>query len=230
MDTRFRNRTEAGHQLAQHLSAYAHRADVLILGLPRGGVVVASAVAQDLQVAMDIWLVRKLAAPTQPELAIGAIALGGVQVLSPDLIQWLQVSDQTLAQVIAKEQKELERRHYTYRQQRPPPAVRDRTLIVVDDGIATGSTMTATLQALRTQNPHQIIVAVPVAPPEVCAQVRTWADEVVCLQQPSTLHAIGYWYSDFTQVPDQTVCRLLHHQWTNALLTPSAEHFPTRDP
>jgi putative phosphoribosyl transferase len=209
MTARFRNRIEAGQLLAQKLTAYAYRPDVLVLGLPRGGVPVAFEVASALHVSLDIWLVRKLGVPGQKELAMGAIATGGIRVLNPETIYWLHIAEQDIAQVAAQEQKELERRELLYRGNRPLPEVRNRTLILVDDGLATGSTMRAAIASLRPQQPERIVVAVPVAPPSVYREFKTEADEVVCLRTPELFHAIGAWYEDFSQTTDQEVRDLL---------------------
>jgi len=209
MAAQFRNRAEAGHLLAQKLIAYAYRPDVLVLGLPRGGVPVAFEVAKALQVPLDIWLVRKLGVPTQKELAMGAIATGGVRVLNQEVVNWLGISDEVIDKVAAQEQQELERRNQVYRGNRPAPDVRNRTIILVDDGLATGSTMHAAITSIRQQQPDRIIVAVPVAPPSVYKDFKHEADEIVCLQTPELFHAIGVWYVDFSQTTDQEVRDLL---------------------
>jgi putative phosphoribosyl transferase len=209
MTTRFRNRAEAGHLLAQKLIAYAYRPDVLVLGLPRGGVPVAFEVAKALQVPLDIWLVRKLGVPTQKELAMGAIATGGVRVLNQEVVNWLGISDEVIDKVAAQEQQELERRNQVYRGNRPAPDVRNRTIILVDDGLATGSTMHAAIASLRQQQPDRIVVAVPVGPPSVYKDFKSEADEIVCLQTPELFNAIGVWYVDFSQTTDQEVRDLL---------------------
>ncbi len=209
MAAQFRNRAEAGHLLAQKLIAYAYRPDVLVLGLPRGGVPVAFEVAKALQVPLDIWLVRKLGVPTQKELAMGAIATGGVRVLNQEVVNWLGISDEVIDKVAAQEQQELERRNQVYRGNRPAPDVRNRTIILVDDGLATGSTMHAAITSLRQQQPDRIVVAVPVAPPSVYKDFKHEADEIVCLQTPELFHAIGVWYVDFSQTTDQEVRDLL---------------------
>jgi putative phosphoribosyl transferase len=205
MTARFQNRAEAGHLLAQKLTAYAYRPDVLVLGLPRGGVPVAFEVASALQVPMDIWLVRKLGVPAQKELAMGAIATGGVRVLNQEVVHWLGISNAVIDQVAAQEQQELERRNQVYRGNRPAPDVRNRTIILVDDGLATGSTMRAAIASLRQQQPDRIVVAVPVAPPSVYKEFKNEADEIICLQTPELFHAIGVWYVDFSQTTDQEV-------------------------
>ncbi len=209
MTARFRNRAEAGHLLAQKLTAYAYRPDVLVLGLPRGGVPVAFEVAKALQVPMDIWLVRKLGVPTQKELAMGAIATGGVRVLNQEVVHWLGISEAMIDKVAAQEQQELERRNQVYRGNRPAPDVRNHTIIIVDDGLATGSTMRAAIASLRQRQPDRIVVAVPVAPPSVYKEFKNEADEIICLQTPESFDAIGVWYVDFSQTTDQEVRDLL---------------------
>ena len=207
-DPRFQNRTDAGKQLAIRLSRYARDPSVLILGLPRGGVPVAYEVAQALGAPLDICLVRKLGVPSQPELAMGAIAVGQRE-LSPDIIRQFGIDAATLEAVTSRELQELQRRDRTYRGHRPPPPIRDRTVILIDDGIATGSTIRAAIAVIKPQHPARLIVAVPVAPLSTCQELRSQVDEVVCLMMPTIFHAIGLWYQDFTQTDDETVCRLL---------------------
>ena len=181
---RFHNRADAGRQLAARLMEFAGRSDVVVLGLPRGGMPVAHEVATRLKVPLDVFLVRKLGVPGQPELAMGAIAAGGVEVLSQDLIRDLAIPLALVEQVAVRERLELERRDVLYRGGRRPVAVRDRTVILVDDGLATGSTMQAAIMALRQQAPARIVVAVPVGARETCEQLRRIADEVVCVATP----------------------------------------------
>ncbi len=206
---RFQNRTEAGQLLAEKLAAYANRPDVLVLGLPRGGVPVAFEVAKALNVPLDICLVRKLGVPEQPELAMGAIATGGVMVLNDNAIQWQGISKEAIATVAATEQQELERRDRIYRGDRPIPDVSQRTIILIDDGIATGSTLRAAIATLRQQQPECIVVAVPVAPPSTCNELKAEVDKVVCLITPESLCSISLWYEDFSQTTDEEVCNLL---------------------
>jgi putative phosphoribosyl transferase len=206
---RFQNRTEAGRQLAARLKSYANRSDVVVLGLPRGGVPVAYEVAKVLNAPLDICLVRKLGVPGHKELAMGAIASGGVRVLNYDVIGWLRISSNTIDEVAAKELKELQRRDRAYRGDRPQPDIRDRTVILIDDGIATGSTMRAVITVLKSQHPARLIVAIPVAPPQACDELRTEVDEVVCLMTPEAFYAIGLWYEDFSQTTDEEVRELL---------------------
>jgi predicted phosphoribosyltransferase len=205
--------------LATRLEGYAGRPDVVVLGLPRGGVPVAFEVARALGVPLDVFLVRKLGVPGHRELAMGAIASGGVRVLSSEVVRELMISDEAIAQITGEERRELERREALYRGDRPPPDVRDRTAILVDDGLATGSTMRAAVAALRQQGPARIVVAVPVAAPSVCDDLRAEVDEVVCALQPTPFVAVGLWYDDFSPTTDDEVRRLLQeaHRATNVV-------------
>lgn len=209
MVTKFRDRAEAGRLLAEKLTAYANRPDVLVLALPRGGVPVAFEVARALNVPLDVFMVRKLGVPGEEELAMGAIATGGVRVLNEPVVRALRIPSTTIDKVAAKEQKELERRERAYRGNRPPLDVRGRTVILVDDGLATGATMLAAAQALRQQQAARIVVAVPVAAPAVCDAFREVVDEVVCLVTPEQFFAVGQWYEDFSEVTDDEVRDLL---------------------
>jgi putative phosphoribosyl transferase len=209
MPTLFKDRTDAGQQLAAQLQHFAQRDDVIVLGLPRGGVVVASEVARALRAPLDVLLVRKLGVPGQRELAMGAIASGGARVLNHDVISLLDIPANVLEAITARELVELERRERVFRGQRPPPLVHERTVILVDDGIATGATMRAAIRVLRTQHARHIISAVPVAAQEICDELRAEVDELVCLLNPEPFYAIGYWYLDFTQVGDSEVRTLL---------------------
>ena len=209
MTMKFEDRTEAGRLLASQLTAYANRPDVIVLGLPRGGVPVAFEVAKALHVPLDIGLVRKLGVPGHKELAMGAIASGNVRVLNQDVIDWLGISDRVIDHVVAKEQEELERRNLVYRGNRPAPDVRNRTVILVDDGIATGATLRAAIAALRQQDPARIVVAVPVAPPSIRNQLQAEVDDVICVLAPEELYAIGVWYENFSQTTDDEVRDLL---------------------
>ena len=206
---RFKNRTDAGRQLAARLTEYAGRSDVLVLALPRGGVPVAFEVASALAAPLDVFLVRKLGVPGHPELAMGAIAAEGVEVLSKDLIQDLGVPQALVQQVAVRERLELERRDRLFRRDRRPPIVRDRTVILIDDGLATGSTMQAAIIALRQQAPAKIVVAVPVGARDTCERLSRLADSVVCLEMPEPFNAVGLWYEEFTQTSDEEVARLL---------------------
>ncbi len=205
----FRDRADAGQTLAGKLTAYANRPDVLILALPRGGVPVAYEVAQALHAPLDVFLVRKLGLPGQEELAMGAIASGGTRVLNEEVIDKLSIPEEVIDAVAAEEQQELSRREHDYRDRRPPPDVRGRTVILVDDGLATGSTMRAAVAALRQQGPARIVVAVPVGAPEICTELQKEADEVVCAHMPEHFYAVGAWYDDFAQTTDEEVRHLL---------------------
>jgi putative phosphoribosyl transferase len=206
---RFRDRREAGRALAERLRRYAGRDDVIVLALPRGGVPVAFEVASALGVPLDVLLVRKLGVPGHEELAFGAIASGGLIVLDRDLIGQLGLSSAMIERVIAREAAELERRERAYRGDRPPPDLRGRTVVLVDDGLATGSTMMAAAAAVAQQDPARVIVAVPVAAADTCQKLRRQADEVICLVTPSPFHAVGIWYEDFRPTNDDEVRRLL---------------------
>jgi putative phosphoribosyl transferase len=206
---RFHDRVEAGRELAERLQHYAHRRDVLVLGLPRGGVPVAFEVAEALDAPLDVFLVRKLGVPGHEELAMGAIASGGVRVLNPEVVAHLAIPAQAIEQVAVREQQEMERRERLYRDGRAPPAIEGRTVILVDDGLATGSTMRAGIAALRRLNPARIVAAVPVAAPEVCEQLSGEADEMVCARTPEPFYAVGLWYEDFGQTSDDEVRELL---------------------
>jgi putative phosphoribosyl transferase len=215
----FRDRTDAGRQLASRLMAYAGRPDVLVLALPRGGVPVAFEVAQALHAPLDIFLVAKLGVPGREELAMGAIASGGIRVLNDEVVNALNISEQVIDAVAVVEQRELERREHLYRDDRPTPDVRGRTVILVDDGLATGSTMRAAVAALCQQHPARLVVAVPVGARETCTELQTEADEVVCARTPEPFHAVGLWYDDFTQTSDDEVRELLERA--------ADEHSPT---
>jgi predicted phosphoribosyltransferase len=205
----FADRREAGRVLADKLKEYADRPDVLVLALPRGGVPVAYEVAKALHAPLDVFLVRKLGLPGREELAMGAIASGGVIVLNENVVRGLGIPKEVLESVIATEKKELERRERLYRGDRPVPDVRGRTVILVDDGLATGSTMRAAVAALRQQGPARIIVAVPIGAPETCTEFEREADGVVCAVTPQPFYAVGLWYTDFSQTTDEEVHELL---------------------
>ena len=208
-DTLFRDRSEAGRVLAEKLKPYADRADVIVLALPRGGVPVGYEIAAALHAPLDVFLVRKLGLPGHEELAMGAIASGGVRVVNPDVVRPLQIPDEIIDRVAQQELRELERRERLYRGNRPPPEVHGRTVILVDDGLATGSTMRAAVAALRQQRPARIIVAVPVGAVETCAEFRSEADDIVCARTPEPFYAVGLWYGDFSQTTDDEVRELL---------------------
>lgn len=203
------DRESAGQALAERLAQRHPGGDTLVLALPRGGVPVAWEIARRLGAELDILLVRKLGTPGQPELAAGAIASGGVRVLNPEVVDGLRISEDQLDRIADAEQRELERREQLYRGDRARPEVSGRTVILVDDGVATGATMRAAIQALRQQNPARIVVAVPVAAPDTARRLEREADELVCLATPSPFYAIGQWYRDFNQVGDDEVRRLL---------------------
>jgi erythromycin esterase-like protein/predicted phosphoribosyltransferase len=205
----FRDRREAGRLLAAKLTTYANLPDVIVLALPRGGVPVAYEVARALGAPLDVFIVRKLGLPGYEELAMGAVATGGVRVLNDQLVKRLGIPDHVIEAVAAREQQELARRERLYRGNRPPPDVRGRTVILVDDGLATGATMHAAIQALRQQQPARIVVAVPTAPPEACEEMKAEADDVICAITPEPFHAVGVWYEDFSQTTDEEVRELL---------------------
>ena len=205
----FRDRSEAGRLLAAKLAAYANRPDVLVLALPRGGVPVAYEVARALGAPLDVFLVRKLGVPGHEELAMGAVATGGVRVLNDQVVRALRIPDYVIDAVAAQEQQELARRERLYRGGRPPPDVRGRTVILVDDGLATGATMHAAIKALRQLQPARLVVAVPTAAPETCEALRAEVDEVICAITPEPFYAVGLWYEDFSQTTDEEVRDLL---------------------
>jgi putative phosphoribosyl transferase len=209
-ETRFGNRTDAGKLLAGKLTQYANRSDVLVLGIPRGGVIVAFEVATALNAVLDICLVRQLGVPGHPQLAMGAIAANGFEVLNENLLDWLRISGQTIAQVADCELQELQHHDRIYRGDRPPLNIRNRIIILVDDGLATGAMMRAAIGALKPQQPQRIIIAVPVAPLDTCDRLKTEVDEVVCLMTPEQFCGIGLWYEDFTPTTDDEVCQLLN--------------------
>lgn len=205
----FRDRTDAGRRLAEKLRHYAGRRDVLVLALPRGGVPVAAEVARALDAPLDVFLVRKLGFPGQEELAMGAIASGGSRVLNSSLLRRLNVPREAVDEVASRELRELERRERVYRDANLPAPVRGRTVVLVDDGLATGASMRAAAAALRTQKPSRIVVAVPVAAASSCEEFRDQVDEVVCGETPEPFMAVGQWYEDFSQTSDDEVRRLL---------------------
>ena len=205
----FRDRSHAGQVLAEQLREYAGRPDVLVLGLPRGGVPVAYEVARALGVPMDVFIVRKLGAPGQPELAVGAIASGGVRVLNSDIVRVLGISDREIEELTARERQEIEHRERLYRGDRPPIAVSGLTVILVDDGLATGSTMRAAATALRRAHPAKIVVAVPVAAGATCEVIAAEVDQVICAATPEPFYSVGQWYEEFTQTTDEEVRELL---------------------
>lgn len=205
----FRDRVDAGRQLALRLRRYANSPDVLVLALPRGGVPVAYEVAKELQAPLDVFLVRKLGVPGYEELAMGAIASGGVRVINQDVVRYMGIPVEVIDAVAANEQRELERRERAYRDDRPPPDVKGRIVILIDDGLATGSTMRAAAAALRKQGPARIVVAVPVSASETCEEFRSEVDEIVCAVTPEPFRGVGLWYEDFSQTTDDEVRELL---------------------
>jgi len=209
MEGIFPDRAEAGRLLGVKLSKYAGRDDVIVLGLPRGGVPVAYEVAQALRVPLDVFIVRKLGVPGFEELAVGAIASGGVRVLNEEVANALPNRDEIIEAVTQRETAELERREREYRDGRPAPELRDRTVILVDDGLATGATMRAAVKALRQRGAAKIVVAVPVGPPDTCKEFEDEADEVVCASAPEFFQAVGQYYEDFSQTSDDEVRELL---------------------
>jgi predicted phosphoribosyltransferase len=216
---RFRNRNEAGRFLAEQLSAYANRPDTLVLALPRGGVPVAYEVAKALGAPLDVFQVRKLGLPGHEEFAMGAIATGGVRVRNPEVVEYLRIPEEIIDEVTARERQELERQERLYRDDRPSLSPRGRVVILVDDGLATGSTMRAAILALRQQQPAKIVVAVPVAAKQTCEELRAEADEVVCGITPDPFYAVGLWYEDFSQTTDEEVRELLagaENKWSAA--------------
>jgi len=209
------NRTTAGKALAEELGDCSDRKDVIVLALPRGGVPVAVEIAGKLNVGLDLMLVRKLGLPFHRELAMGAIASGGVRVMNRDVVRAYGVSQKDIEAVAAKEQAELERRGRVYRGDRPWPDLGGRCVILVDDGVATGATMFAAIDAVQLQHAAEIKVAVPVAPADTISRLRQKADEVICLAVPRGFHAIGQWYEDFRQITDDEVIEMIQHAWAH---------------
>jgi putative phosphoribosyl transferase len=205
----FRNRQEAGRRLASRLGKYANREDVIVLGVPRGGVPIAFEVATALNLPLDIFVLRKLGVPGHEELAFGAIGSGGIRVLNARVLKHLGISDQDIALVTEAERKELERRERLYRGDRPPLDVCGRTVILVDDGIATGASLWAAIHALRQMKPAAVVIATPVAPQETCNRLRHEVDELVCVEMPEPFYGVGQFYHDFSQVSDEEVNELL---------------------
>jgi putative phosphoribosyl transferase len=209
MNKPFADRVDAGRKLADRLSTYTGRCDVIVLGLPRGGVPVAFEVARALRAPLDIFLVRKLGAPGHEELAMGAIASGGVVVVHDDVVKALKISADVLLDEVESQRTELSRREAIYRGDRPPLDVKGKTVILIDDGMATGSSMRAAVAALRRKDPARIVVAVPVGAAATCTELLTVADECVCLLAPENFRAVGLWYGDFAQTLDEEVCFIL---------------------
>jgi predicted phosphoribosyltransferase len=206
---RFRDRADAGRRLADALDAYRNQPAVLVLALPRGGVPVAVEVARRLHAPLDVFLVRKLGVPGREELAMGAIASGGVRVLNPDIVQGLAIPDAIIDAVAEREGRELARRERAYRDERPAPIIKGQTVILIDDGLATGATMRAAAAALRRQQPARLVVAVPVAALATCDDLRAEVDQIVCAITPEPFYAVGAWYEDFSETTDDEVRDLL---------------------
>jgi putative phosphoribosyl transferase len=217
----FHDRRDAGRQLAARLRDYAGRRDVLVLALPRGGVPVGYEVARALGAPLEVFLVRKLGVPGREELAMGALASGGIRVLNDDVVRTLGIAPSTIEEVVEGEEAELARREREYRGDRPAPDVAGRAIIIVDDGLATGSTMRAAVLGLRERGPSEVVVAVPVGAPETCAAMNLVADQTVCVYTPEQFAAVGLWYADFSQTTDAEVRELL-----NAAATPSGARRP----
>jgi predicted phosphoribosyltransferase len=210
----FSNRREAGAELASRLRHYAGRGDVVVLALPRGGVPVAFEVAEALEAPLDIFLVRKLGMPGHPEYAIGAIASGGVRVLNEEAVRAYRIPDRVIDTIAGDEQREIERREREYRQGAAMTDLQEKVVILVDDGLATGSTMKAAVRAVRQHRPARVVVAVPVGAADTCAEFATLADETVCARTPEPFSAVGLWYADFSQTTDHEVRELLREHAT----------------
>lgn len=215
-NTRFASRRDAGIALARRLHHLRNRRDVIVLGLPRGGIPVAYEVARALEAPLDVFVVRKLGVPGYEELAVGAIASGGIRVLNEDVKAWCGLSDRAIDAIAQREQTELERRERAYRDGRPLLPLKDRVVVLVDDGLATGSTMRAAVMAARRLEPARIVVAVPVGAADTCHALTDVADEVICATTPEPFNAVGLWYSDFTQTTDDEVRRLLRQPATRS--------------
>jgi putative phosphoribosyl transferase len=205
----FVDRRDAGRVLALRLAKYANRDDVIVLALPRGGVPVAYEVAAALGAPMDVFLVRKLGTPGHRELAMGAIASGGVRVLNEDVVRWYGIPESAIERVAREEEQELQRRERAYRDDLPAPDLANRTVILIDDGLATGSTMRAAAQAMRLHHPSRVVIAVPVGAPQTCTELAAVADEVICARMPEPFSAVGQWYLNFNQTDDEEVRDLL---------------------
>lgn len=219
-DEAFGDRREAGRVVASRLAHYKERDNVVVLALPRGGVPVAWEVSRALDAPLDVFLVRKLGVPGYRELAMGAIASGGVRVLNDDVIGWYGIPDAIIDEVAREEQAELERRERVYRAGPPRAELRDRIVILIDDGLATGSTMKAAVKAVRAHEPRKVVVAVPVGSPETCRELQDIADEVVCARTPAPFSAVGQWYRDFSQTSDDEVRELLQSHGESLQKTP----------
>ncbi|MGH8387374.1 MAG: phosphoribosyltransferase [Pseudomonas sp.] len=227
LQTTLPNRAEAGRRLVEPLLKYANRPEVIILALPRGGVPVAYEVATALSVRLDLMLVRKLGAPSHPEYALGAIASGGVQVLNDDALRAHPIDRASFEAVLARETQELARREKAYRGNRSPPQLKGQVVILIDDGLATGSSMMAAIHTVRMQAPERIVVAVPVAPRDTVKDLSMQVDEVICPLIPEWVMSIGYWYLDFSQTSDEEVIDLMQRAWEREMS--SASHTEHRD-
>jgi putative phosphoribosyl transferase len=205
----YKNRQDAGRQLARFLAQYEGHDDVVVLGLPRGGVPVAYEVAQAIDAPLDVLIVRKLGVPGYEELAMGAIASGGAQVIHHDIVRQLSIPDEAVERVIVSEKRELERRENAFRGGMEPLNIRNKIVILVDDGLATGATMKAAVEAVYTSSPNKVVVAVPIASPDICDAMRHLVDEVICAATPQPFHAVGLWYTNFEQTTDDEVKTLL---------------------
>jgi predicted phosphoribosyltransferase len=205
----FANRREAGVELAERLRSYKGRGDAIVLALPRGGVPIGYEVALQLSIPLDIFVVRKLGVPGHRELAMGAIASGGVRILNADVVEWYGIPTETIDEVTHEEAAELERRERAYRDGREPLPLENRVVLLIDDGLATGSTMKAAVEAVRAHEPARIVVAVPVGAPDTCQELATLADDVVCARTPQPFSAVGMWYRDFSETSDDEVRTLL---------------------
>jgi putative phosphoribosyl transferase len=212
---RFHDRADAGRVVAADLAAYAGRPDLLVLALPRGGVPVAYEVARALGAPLDVFIVRKLGLPGHEEFAMGAIASGGIRLINEEVVREFGVTEAEIAAVSAAEALELERRERQYRRDRPRPVIEGRTVILVDDGLATGATMHAAVLALREKRPARLIVAVPVAAADTCDAFREIVDDIVCAETPAPFYAVGLWYEDFSQTTDEEVQDLLNRSMTD---------------
>jgi putative phosphoribosyl transferase len=206
----FNDRADAGKKLAKKLSEYANRSDVIILALPRGGVPVAFEVAKELNVKMDVFIVRKLGVPGNEELAMGAIASDNIRVLNEDVIRSFQIPQSVIDEVAVNELRELERRERLYRGNRPKPDISGSTVILIDDGLATGATMRAAAAAVKTKNPAKIVIAVPTAASDTCSAFENEVDKTICVATPEPFYGVGAWYEDFSQTTDKEVCELLN--------------------
>lgn len=225
---RYENRRHAGAVLAQRLQPFKGRVDVVVLALPRGGVPVAHEVARALDVPLDVFLVRKLGVPGHRELAMGAIASGGVRILNGDVVAAYRVPGAVIDSVAREEQAELERRERTYRDGRAAAELRGRVVLLIDDGLATGASMKAAVEAVRRHGPARIVVAVPVGSPETCRELADVADEIVCARAPEYFAAVGQWYRDFSQTTDEEVRQLLHEHAEPATRSPETRMQPSR--